>query len=123
MASTRTGLPQNEAVPIPDAVTGCMRAIQVTLNASAGTVTRITIPDGTKFIELATAGVVLYAIDEDPQTLATSSAATVAVADLSRGHVVSAGSRRIFLEPIRKKNKELRLTGNAGSEVVTVEMM
>lgn len=99
-----------------------VKGIKVTLHATAGTVTSVTIPSFARGVRVNPSAVVRMAVDADPAAEATSSSQSIAEASLAAGAYALANVWEVrMLEEYAEKARTLRLIGLAGSEVVYIE--
>lgn len=106
---------------VPNARNGALKSVQVTLNATPGNVTTVSIPDDALSFRLRPGAAIRFAIDEDPtENIAQESGASVAVSALSVGGIAIANEWvERYLAP--GVSRQLRLIGASGSEVVDLE--
>jgi len=104
----------------PDARTGKLASIELTLSGTPGTVTTVTLPDWARGVRLSATEECRFAVGEDPAEQATSSATTVAAAAFAVGNVIVADQAEVRLLETGA-SRTLRLSSETASAVVVVE--
>jgi hypothetical protein len=104
-----------------DAQTGALASIEITLSATPGTVTTVTIPDTARGIRLyPRSNAIRFAIGEDPAAVATSSSTTIAASALAVGGIAKADQWEVRLLETGT-DRTVRLRSATASVVVDLE--
>ena len=106
----------------PDARTGVLKSIEITLSGTPGTVTTVTIPDTAQGIRLyPRTHHIRFAIGEDPAAVATSSSTTIAASAFAIGGVAKADAWEVRLLATGT-SRTVRLRSITASVVVDMEV-
>ena len=115
-----------DTYPLPvglgaDARTGALFSLSVTLSGTPNTVTTITLPDNARGFRLyPTSNDVRFAVGENPATLATATATTIAAAAFGVGGIAKGDQFETRLLEAGT-SRTLRLSSATASTVVTAE--
>jgi hypothetical protein len=105
-----------------DARTGALSSIAITLSATPGTVTSVTIPDTARGVRLnPRSDAIRFAIGEDPAAVATSSATTITATALAVGGIAKADQWEVRLLEAGT-DRTVRLRSATASVVVDLEV-
>jgi hypothetical protein len=105
-----------------DARQGALASIEITLSATPGTVTTVTIPDTARGIRLyPRSNAIRFAIGEDPAAVATSSSTTIAASALAVGGIAKADTWEVRLLEAGS-SRTVRLRSTTASVVVDLEV-
>jgi hypothetical protein len=104
-----------------DARQGALASIEITLSATPGTVTTVTIPDTARGVRLyPRSNAIRFAIGEDPAAVATSSSTTIAASALAVGGIAKADQWEVRLLETGT-DRTVRLRSATASVVVDLE--
>jgi hypothetical protein len=105
-----------------DALQGALSSIEITLSATVGTVTTVTLPDTARGFNLyARANPARFAINEDPAAVGTSSSTTIAASAFTVGGIAKADQWTTRLIAAGT-NRTLRLRSLTASLVLDLEV-
>jgi hypothetical protein len=118
----RLGTTADDVALAADARNGALASIEVTLSATPGTVTSVTIPDDARGVRLyPRSNAIRFAVGEDPAAVATSSSTTIPASTLAVGGIAKADQWEVRLLE-SGTSRTVRLRSATASVVVDMEV-